>query len=94
MAVNESTHVEKDREQVQIKPHREFHLSDLKLMLGPELNIVYPLILKFAVSGELELNGIAHHKYIRPKGTLVFENGKVELVATQVRVVFYFSTHE
>lgn len=53
-------------------------------MLGPELKIVYPLILNFAVSGELELNGLAHPKWIKPKGILSFENGDVNLVATQV----------
>jgi hypothetical protein len=52
--------------------------------LGPELRIVYPLILNFAVSGDLELNGMVHPKYIRPKGILTFENGEVNLVATQV----------
>ncbi|KAL4579660.1 hypothetical protein LXL04_015816 [Taraxacum kok-saghyz] len=61
-------------------------LTDLKLVLGPELRIVYPLILNFAVSGELELNGIAHPNLLKPKGTLMFENGDVTLVATQVRL--------
>ncbi|MFQ6664649.1 hypothetical protein Gotur_031694, partial [Gossypium turneri] len=40
-------------EQVNIKPSLDARLSDLKLVLGPELRIVYPLILNFAVSGEL-----------------------------------------
>jgi len=52
--------------------------------LGPELRIVYPLILNFAVSGDLELSGMVHPKYVRPKGILTFENGEVNLVATQV----------
>ncbi|KAJ1411016.1 hypothetical protein SESBI_21551 [Sesbania bispinosa] len=84
--VNESTHIEKDMEQVQTKPRIEICLNDLKLVFGPELKIVYPLILKFAVSGELELNGLTHPKYIRPRGILVFENGEVDLLATQVRL--------
>lgn len=67
-----------------IKPNVDIRLSDLKLVLGPELRIVYPLILNFAVSGELELNGPAHPKRIKPKGILTFENGDVNLVATQV----------
>ncbi|XP_048227957.1 protein TIC236, chloroplastic isoform X2 [Ricinus communis] len=81
-----STEVEKDLEQLSIKPNIDVRLSDLKLVLGPELRIVYPLILNFAVSGELELNGLAHPKWIKPKGVLTFENGDVNLVATQVRL--------
>lgn len=71
-------------EQVNIKPKIDIRLSDLKLVLGPELRVVYPLILNFAVSGEIELNGLAHPKRIKPKGVLTFENGDVNLVATQV----------
>ncbi|XVE98519.1 hypothetical protein REPUB_Repub03eG0113100 [Reevesia pubescens] len=81
-----SAKVEKEMEQVNIKPSVDVRLSDLKLVLGPELRIVYPLILNFAVSGELELNGPAHPKWIKPKGILTFENGDVNLVATQVRL--------
>ncbi|MBA0810197.1 hypothetical protein Gohar_002210, partial [Gossypium harknessii] len=81
-----SAGVEKEMELVNIKPSVDVRLSDLKLVLGPELRIVYPLILNFAVSGELELNGLAHPKWIKPKGTLTFENGDVNLVATQVRL--------
>ena len=79
-----STEAEKEMEQVNIKPNVDVRLSDLKLVLGPELRIVYPLILNFAVSGELEVNGMAHPKWIKPKGILTFENGDVNLVATQV----------
>ncbi|RDY09726.1 hypothetical protein CR513_05851, partial [Mucuna pruriens] len=86
VAVNKSTQVEKQMEQVQIKPNVEICLNDLKLVLGPELKIVYPLILNFGVSGELELNGLAHPKWIKPRGILTFENGEVDLVATQVRL--------
>jgi hypothetical protein len=46
--------------------------------------MVYPLILNFAVSGELDLNGFADPLRVKPKGTLTFENGDVNLVATQV----------
>ncbi|XP_028228089.1 uncharacterized protein LOC114409015 [Glycine soja] len=84
--VNESIQVEKDMEEVQIKPNIGICLSNLKLVLGPELKIVYPFILNFAVSGELELNGLAHPKCIKPRGTLTFENGEVDLVAMQVRL--------
>ncbi|XP_057851125.2 protein SUBSTANDARD STARCH GRAIN 4, chloroplastic isoform X2 [Cryptomeria japonica] len=68
------------------KPQVAIHLRGLKLHLGPELRIVYPLILNFAVSGELELNGLADPKLIKPQGTLTFEDGDVTLLATQVRV--------
>ncbi|XP_042477488.1 protein TIC236, chloroplastic-like [Macadamia integrifolia] len=78
--------VEKEMEQTNSKPKVDVHLTDLKLVLGPELRILYPLILNFAVSGELELNGLAHPKWIKPKGVLTFENGDVNLVATQVRL--------
>ncbi|XP_071741656.1 protein TIC236, chloroplastic-like [Rutidosis leptorrhynchoides] len=72
--------------QANSKPKLDIRLTDLKLVLGPELRIVYPLILNFAVSGEVELNGIAHPKLLKPKGVLMFENGDVNLVATQVRL--------
>ncbi|KAG2700000.1 hypothetical protein I3760_07G213600 [Carya illinoinensis] len=81
-----SAGTEKEMEQVHAKPNLDIRLSDLKLVLGPELRIIYPLILNFAVSGELELNGLAHPKLIKPKGILTFENGDVNLVATQVRL--------
>lgn len=82
-------------EKVNVKPNIDIRLSDLKLVLGPELRILYPLILNFAVSGELELNGPAHPKRIKPKGILTFENGDVNLVATQVSLSFsqYYFFH-
>ncbi|KNA09855.1 hypothetical protein SOVF_149730 isoform B [Spinacia oleracea] len=80
------TEVGKQTEQVSKKPQVDLQLINLKLVLGPELRIVYPLILNFAVSGEVELNGVAHPKLIKPKGVLTFENGDVNLVATQVRL--------
>ncbi|KAG9459336.1 hypothetical protein H6P81_003844 [Aristolochia fimbriata] len=83
---DEQTEIDTSMEQEIVKPNVDVRLTDLKLLLGPELRIVYPLILNFAVSGELELNGIAHPKRIRPKGILTFENGNVNLVATQVRL--------
>ncbi|KAJ0260266.1 Protein TIC236 [Hirschfeldia incana] len=82
----ESNAVEKEIEEVRMKPNMDIRLSDLKLVLGPELIIAYPLILNFAISGELELDGMAHPKYLKPKGILTFENGDVNLVATQVRL--------
>ncbi|KAJ0977840.1 hypothetical protein J5N97_013314 [Dioscorea zingiberensis] len=84
-AGNESE-IRKEIDQAISRPGVDIWLTDLKLLLGPELRIVYPLILNFAVSGELELNGLAHPKWIKPKGILSFENGDVNLVATQVRL--------
>ncbi|CAH2060516.1 unnamed protein product [Thlaspi arvense] len=85
-SAGESNAAEKEIEEVKMKPNMDIRLSDLKLVLGPELRIVYPLIINFAISGELELDGMAHPKYIKPKGILTFENGDVILVATQVRL--------
>jgi hypothetical protein len=68
------------------QPPVAIRLRSLKLQLGPELRMVYPLILNFAVKGELELNGFADSMRVKPKGTLTFENGDVNLVATQVRL--------
>nr|GEW96720.1 embryo defective 2410 isoform 2 [Tanacetum cinerariifolium] len=82
----EAEEVKKGMGQVNSKPRLDIRLTDLKLVLGPELRIIYPLIINFAISGELELNGIAHPKLLKPKGVLMFENGDVNLVATQVRL--------
>ncbi|KAG0581653.1 hypothetical protein KC19_4G269200 [Ceratodon purpureus] len=68
------------------QPPIAVRLRGLKLQLGPELRMVYPLILNFAVNGELELNGFADSSRLKPKGALTFENGDVNLVATQVRL--------
>ncbi|XP_078432268.1 embryo defective 2410 [Wolffia australiana] len=85
-SLGKMTETEKGIEQVQTTPGVDVRLTDLKLLLGPYLKIVYPLFLNFAVSGEVELNGMASPKWIRPKGTLTFETGEVDLVATQVRL--------
>ncbi|KAK7311846.1 hypothetical protein RJT34_10254 [Clitoria ternatea] len=85
-SANESIQVEKGMGEVQLKQNIGIRLSDLKLVLGPELKIRYPFILNFAVSGELELNGPAHPKCIKPRGMLAFENGEIDLVATQLRL--------
>nr|CAB3471992.1 unnamed protein product [Digitaria exilis] len=86
ICLGEQSDTERTLEHGSFKPNIDARLNDLKLMLGPELRIVYPLILNFAVSGDLELSGMVHPKYIRPKGILTFENGEVNLVATQVRL--------
>ena len=87
VVLGQQTETERTLEHGSFKPNIDARLNDLKLTLGPELRIVYPLILNFAVSGDLELNGMVHPKYIRPKGILTFENGEVNLVATQVSFV-------
>ena len=87
VVLGQQTETERTLEHGSFKPNIDARLNDLKLTLGPELRIVYPLILNFAVSGDLELNGMVHPKYIRPKGILTFENGEVNLVATQVSLV-------
>lgn len=91
---DKSANIEKESRNVNIKPSVDVRLSDLRVVLGPELRILYPLILNFAVSGELELNGHAHAKRIEPKGTLTFDNGDVNLLATQVSlcliIIFFF----
>ena len=55
-------------------------------MVGPELSAVYPFVLNFGVSGEVEVNGVADPALIRPSGVVNFERGDVNLVATQVRL--------
>lgn len=89
MLTGKQADVGKQTEQVNNKPQLDLQLINLKLVLGPELKMVYPLILDFAVSGEVELNGIAHPKLIKPRGVLTFENGDVNLVATQVDFYFF-----
>ncbi|KAK6927435.1 Translocation and assembly module TamB, partial [Dillenia turbinata] len=84
---------EKDLESVSNKPKLDIRLTDLMLVLGPELRIVYPLILNFAVSGELELNGVAHPKWIKPKGVLTFENGDVRLKREHLNVAKFEPDH-
>ncbi|KAF3326963.1 TamB, inner membrane protein subunit of TAM complex [Carex littledalei] len=85
-SASQQSEVEKSKDQESTKPNMDVRLANLKLIMGPELRIVYPLILNFAVSGELDLDGMAHPKGIKPKGILTFENGEINLVATQVRL--------
>jgi hypothetical protein len=58
----------------------------LRLIVGPELSAVYPFVLNFGVSGEVEVNGAADPVLIRPSGVISFERGDINLVATQVRL--------
>lgn len=76
----------KPQKQLVPKPHAQLALQGFKIILGPDLRVVYPFFLNFGVSGELELNGVADPLLIKPKGTVQFENGDVNLVATQVKL--------
>ena len=58
-------------------------LDGLKVQLGPDLRAVYPVVLNFGVSGEVELSGPATEA-VRPKGSIRFENGDINLVATKL----------
>ena len=66
------------------RPPLRFH--GLRLIVGPELSAVYPFVLNFGVSGEVEINGVADPVLIRPSGVINFERGDINLVATQVRL--------
>jgi hypothetical protein len=57
--------------------------------LGPQLRIVYALILNFAVSGGLEINGMVHGMYTILKGILTFEISEDNLVARHVSFTIY-----
>jgi len=60
----------------------------LRVRLGPELRVVYPLLLNFGLSGELELSGRASLEpgALRPSGCVSLTNGEVNLLATQARL--------
>ena len=51
----------------------------LRLVVGPELSAVYPFVLNFGVSGEVEVNGAADPVLIRPSGVINFEEFCVAL---------------
>ena len=59
----------------------------LRVRLGPELRVVYPLLLNFGIAGELEVTGSAGDAAaLRPVGTIVLTNGEVNLLATQAHL--------
>ena len=60
--------------------------NGLRISVGPELSAVYPFVLNFGISGEVEVNGAADPALIRPSGVVMFERGDINLVATQVRL--------
>lgn len=72
---------EKNLEKLQNLRLRGLHLS-----VGPEMSVVYPFVLNFGVSGELTLDGVIDAGLLRPNGSLLFDRGDVNLVATQIRL--------
>lgn len=84
--------VEKDEVMISRKPKLDVRLTDLRVALGPQLRIVYPLILNFSVLGELEFNVPTHPKWIRTQGTVTFDNSDVNLVATHVLFTYFTKT--
>lgn len=58
----------------------------MKIKLGPEMRAVYPFVLNFKLSGEVELNGPLDPASLQPAGVVLFESGEINLVATQVHL--------
>jgi hypothetical protein len=56
----------------------------LRIQLGPELRAVYPFVLNFGINGEVEISGPANATGVRPSGTIQFDSGDINLVATQL----------
>ena len=50
------------------------------------MSVVYPFVLNFGVAGELTIDGYVDAGHLKPNGTLQFERGDVNLVATQIRL--------
>jgi len=65
---------------------QNLRLRGLKLVVGPEMSVVYPFVLNFGVAGELTIDGYVDAGQLKPSGTLQFERGDVNLVATQIRL--------
>ena len=65
---------------------QNLRLQGLKLVVGPEMSVVYPFVLNFGVAGELTIDGYVDAGHLKPNGTLQFERGDVNLVATQIRL--------
>lgn len=61
-------------------------LDALALQFGPDLRAVYPLVMNFAVSGEVALSGPAHPDAIVVEGALRLPSGEVNLVAAQLEL--------
>ncbi|MBK4731128.1 translocation/assembly module TamB domain-containing protein [Oxynema sp. CENA135] len=59
--------------------------KNLRVILGPNLEIASPPLLSFAAVGDLTINGFLDD--LRPRGTIRLERGQVNLFATQFRLV-------
>ncbi|GHP03185.1 hypothetical protein PPROV_000194000 [Pycnococcus provasolii] len=61
--------------------------NGLRVKLGKQVRVVFPFVLNFGARGEVVVNGGEHLPGgIRPTGTILFDNGDVNLLATQVRL--------
>lgn len=58
-------------------------LDGLAVQFGPDLRAVYPLVMNFAVDGELVCSGPAHPDAVAVEGKLVLPSGDVNLLAAQ-----------
>ena len=60
--------------------------DSLALHFGPELRAVYPLVMNFAVAGELNLFGPAVPEAVSVEGVLKLPGGDINLVAAQLEL--------
>jgi len=65
---------------------QNLRLRGLQIYVGPEMSVVYPFVMNFGVTGELTLDGAVNANAIKPNGSLQFDRGDVNLVATQIRL--------
>ena len=61
-------------------------LDSLALQFGPDLRAVYPLVMNFAVGGELVTSGPAHPDSVAVEGVLKLPGGDLNLVAAQLEL--------
>lgn len=58
-------------------------LDGLAIQFGPDLRAVYPLVMNFAIKGDLVASGPAHPDSVEVTGTLKIPSGEVNLLAAQ-----------
>lgn len=61
-------------------------LDALALQFGPDLRATYPLVMNFALAGELLTSGPAHPDTVAVEGVLRLPGGEVNLVAAQLEL--------
>jgi hypothetical protein len=61
-------------------------LDALGVQFGPDLRALYPLVMNFAVSGDLVVSGAAHPEKLVVDGTMRLLSGEVNLVAAQLEL--------